>query len=57
MRAIIARRGFRCDECPAYTESSRTKNDAVAGAAGWSRYFKTRVKPELMRCKGCLAGV
>ncbi len=55
MKAIVARCGFRCDQCPAYT--SRTEKARIAGAAGWSRYFKLKVKPASMRCKGCLAGV
>lgn len=57
MRTIVARCGFRCDKCPAYTKNSRTKNDKTTGAAGWSRYFKIHVNPESLRCKGCLAGV
>ncbi len=55
MKTIVARCGFRCDLCPAFT--SHTEKDRIASAAGWSRYFKLKVKPSSMRCKGCLAGV
>ncbi len=55
MKTIVARCGFRCDQCPAFT--SHTEKARIAAAAGWSRYFKLKVKPASMHCKGCLAGV
>ena len=57
MSAIVAHCGFRCDQCPAFIKISRTKNDRIAAAAGWAKFFNLKVKPESLRCKGCLAGV
>lgn len=55
MKKIIARCGFRCDLCPAYVQNSHTAVDRFRAAAGWSKYFRLKVKPESMRCYGCFA--
>jgi hypothetical protein len=55
MKAIVARCGFRCDTCVAFVKNSRTATDRCKAAAGWSKYFHLNVKPDAMRCNGCLA--
>ncbi len=55
MDAIISRCGFRCDLCPAFVKNSPEAADRQIASAAWSKYFRLRVKPESMRCYGCLA--
>ncbi len=55
MAAILSCCGFRCDLCPAFVKNSPEAADRQTGAAAWSKYFHLRVKPESMRCYGCLA--
>ena len=55
MKKIIARCGFRCDQCVAFVKNSPTAAARRTASAGWSKYFKLNVKPESMRCNGCLA--
>ena len=54
MNIIVARCGFRCDLCPAFVKNSRTAAERRTGSAAWLKYFGLKVKPESMRCNGCL---
>jgi hypothetical protein len=55
MKTMIARCGFRCDLCGALVRNSPTSADRLDAAAGWAKYFHLKVKPDSMRCNGCLA--
>jgi hypothetical protein len=54
MQQVIARCGFRCDLCPAFVKNNTSAADRLAVAAGWSKYFRLKLKPESIRCYGCL---
>ncbi len=53
MSEIVARCGFRCDECGAYTGNTQTHDDRLKVAAAWNRYFGLNLAPEKLRCNGC----
>jgi len=55
MKAIVARCGFRCDLCGAFVKNSSSVTDRVQVAAAWSKYYHVDIKPESIRCYGCLA--
>jgi hypothetical protein len=55
MSEMIARCGFKCHLCPAFDENIKSPDDQVRGAAGWSKYFGIEVRPEKLRCLGCMS--
>jgi hypothetical protein len=55
MKIIVSCCGYRCDLCPAFVKNNSSAADRLAVAAGWSKYFKLRMKPDSIRCHGCLA--
>ncbi|HET9131324.1 MAG TPA: DUF3795 domain-containing protein, partial [Terriglobia bacterium] len=55
MKTMVARCGFRCDQCGAFVKNSPTAADRLEAAAVWSKYFGLSVRPRDMRCNGCLA--
>lgn len=54
MAQIIARCGYRCDLCPAYTGNIHSSKDQQAVSDGWHKYAGFRVPPEQINCGGCL---
>ena len=52
---MIARCGFRCDSCGAFVKNSKKASDRIELAAGWAKYFHLNMKPDALRCNGCLA--
>jgi hypothetical protein len=55
MKTIIARCGFWCDSCGAFVKNNKSKADRLEVAVGWSKYFHLTMKPDSLRCNGCLA--
>jgi len=55
MTEMIARCGFTCDACMAFTDNNHTAADQALVAEGWARYYDVVVPPEKIRCNGCLA--
>lgn len=53
MSEIVARCGFRCDRCMAYTGNSHSDDDRARVAEAWSKYFNLTVSPETLCCNGC----
>ena len=53
MEQIVARCGFRCDECMAYTANNHSSNDQTKVASAWSKYFGLQISPGKLRCNGC----
>ncbi len=53
MKQIVARCGFRCDECMAYAANNRSRDDQARVASAWSKYFGLKISPEKIRCNGC----
>ncbi len=53
MGEIVARCGFRCDECAAYAGNKQSQDDRVKVAAAWNKYFELNLSPEKIRCNGC----
>ena len=51
----IARCGYRCDLCPAYTDNISSEEDRAKVSDGWFRYYGFRIPPEAICCDGCLA--
>jgi hypothetical protein len=53
---ILARCGYRCDLCLAYTPNveANPSNQQVLGD-GWHKYFGFRIPPEKIRCDGCIS--
>lgn len=53
MSEIVARCGFRCDECMAYAANSHSYDDRVKVAEAWLKYFGLNVSPDKLLCNGC----
>ena len=53
MGEIVARCGFRCDECGAYNRDNHSQDDRLKVAAAWMKYFGLNLAPEKLRCNGC----
>ncbi|MCL5020292.1 MAG: DUF3795 domain-containing protein, partial [Bacteroidetes bacterium] len=53
MSEIVARCGFRCDECMAYVANNHSHEDQVKVASAWCKYFQLDVPAENLRCNGC----
>lgn len=53
MSEMVARCGFRCDECMAFVGNNRTHADRVKVASAWASYFGIRIPAEKIRCNGC----
>jgi hypothetical protein len=53
MGEIVARCGFRCDECGAYAGNNHSQEDGIRIAEAWTKYFGLNFPPEKLRCIGC----
>ncbi len=53
MEQIIARCGFRCEDCMAYVANSHSYDDRIKVAEAWSKYFALTISPEKLICNGC----
>jgi hypothetical protein len=53
MKEIIAKCGYRCDLCPAYTENIKSEEDKKTVSEGWKRVFGFEVPPDEVECVGC----
>ena len=53
MNPIIARCGYRCDLCPAYSENMHGPEDQQRTSDGWFQYYGFRIPPEQICCDGC----
>jgi Protein of unknown function (DUF3795) len=53
MEQIVARCGFKCDECMAYVANNHSYDDQVKVASAWSKYFGLEVPADKLRCNGC----
>ncbi len=53
MSEIVARCGFRCDRCMAYTCNSHSQEDRAKVASAWAKYFGLKIPAEGLKCNGC----
>jgi len=53
MTEILARCGYRCDLCPAFTVNIHCDEDRRKVSDGWFKYFGFRIEPEKINCAGC----
>jgi len=54
MTEILARCGYRCDLCPAFTANIHSAEDKQKVSDGWFKYFGFRIEPEKISCEGCI---
>jgi len=50
---LLAKCGFRCDLCPAYTGNIKNDEDRSAVSRGWERLFGFDIPPDKVECVGC----
>jgi hypothetical protein len=55
MARMIARCGFKCRLCVAFSKNIAGRDDQVRAAAAWLKYFGLDVAPEKIKCNGCLS--
>lgn len=53
MNEILAKCGYRCDLCPAYSENIKSEEDKKIVSDGWKRMFGFEIPPEEVACAGC----
>lgn len=57
MSEIVARCGFRCDQCMAFAGNNHSLEDRVKVASAWAKYFGLKISPDKIRCNGCWSEV
>lgn len=55
MSGMIARCGFKCHACVAFSGINKTPEDQEAAARAWKRYYGLVVPVAEIRCNGCLS--
>lgn len=53
MKEIIAKCGYRCDLCPAFTENIRCEADRQSVSDAWRRLFGFEISLDQVECAGC----
>lgn len=55
MSEMIARCGFKCHACVAFSGINKTSRDQEAAARAWKKYYGLVVPATEIRCNGCLS--
>jgi hypothetical protein len=55
MSKMIARCGFQCHACLAFSGINKTPQDQEAAARAWKKYYGLVVPAAEIRCNGCLS--